>query len=836
MNKVVFTFTLLIVLSQSICSQVTSGVPVQVKWKMGQNNFQKGAYNNSFVITNTSNSPLDSNWAIYYNQITHKIISIDNPAFNIEEVKTNLYKITPTKDYTSLQGKDSLVIPYVCRGGLIKERRGPEGGYFVRMNNGSESDITDIKIKVEPFYNHKQWNIEGAQQLPYPDGEYVYSENLRFQEDIKLKQTDIFPSVKSSVRLNGSTVLDKAVMISYPKQFSAEADYLSNKLNALYGIDTQSKKGTNIVFKQLDKKAPVANDEYYELTINKNRIEISTATDHGAFNGVQTLLGIMKNQSLPITLDNVSIKDYPDMLYRGVMMDVARNFTTKANLLKLIDRLSTYKINVLHLHLSDDEGWRIEIPGIEELTSVGAVRAHTLDESKSLYPNYSGGSAPSDIGSGYYSVSDFIEILHYAKARHITVIPEIDLPGHSRAAIVSMKARYNNYIATDKQKAEEYLLSDFNDKSVYTSAQGYRDNVINVALPSAYRFVEKVVDEFIAMYNKAGIPLTYFHMGGDEVPKGSWEKSDICLQLMAENNLKSADDLEDYFISKISRIIQGKGLKVAGWQEAGLNRNESVNLKLKGEVNSLYSWNTLPDWHGDRIPYSLANAGYDVILCNLTNFYFDLAYNKHQSEPGHTWAGFINEYNSFNMLPYNVYQSTRRGLSGNLFDLNKMGEGKPALSDEGKKHIKGVQGQLFSETIRSYDMVEYYFFPKMFGLSERGWNAVPDWANTSDWNDTKAYDAALARYNAKIAKGELPRLNKEGCNFRLSQPGIIIKGGKLLANSAIFGAEIRYTTDNSEPTKESALWIRPVDCDAKVVKAKLFYEGRQSVTTLLDLR
>lgn len=837
MNKIIYILSLFsIVLSSAAYSMTQADIPVRLEWKMGQNNFEGDAYSNSFVITNISHNQLDSDWEIYYNQITRKIISVDNPAVNIEEVKTNLYRITPTKNFKTLPVGGSLVVPFVCQGGLIKESHSPEGAYFVRLRNGVETDIVDIKIQVLPFDNSKQWNIDGAEQLPYPDGEYVYAFNSRFQKHIDLKQTDIFPSVKSAAQLKGRTILGKDVTISYPEQFAGEANYLVNKLHLLYGIDVQNGKNAKIRFNILKGDAPVANSEYYELSIDKDRIEISAATSHGAFNGVQTLLGMMKNQNVPVTLNNVSVTDYPDLAYRGIMIDIARNYTSKENLLKLIDRLSSYKINRLHIHLSDDEGWRIQIPGIEELTSVGAVRAHTLDESQSLYPNYSGGAFPSDKGSGYYTVSDFVEILRYAKERHITVIPEIDLPGHSRAAIVAMKARYNKYIATDKQKAEEYLLNDFTDRSVYVSAQGYSDNVINVALPSVYKFVEKVVDEIAAMYNQAGIPLTNFHIGCDEVPKGAWGKSDVCIDLMKSHNMLSAGNLEDYFITKVSDMLHRKGVNVAAWQEAGLNRDESVNPQHVGAVNSLYSWNTLPDWHGDRIPYSLANAGYDVILCNLTNFYFDLAYNKHQSEPGHIWAGFINEYSSFDMLPYNVYQSTRRDLSGNLFDLNNMSEGKPALTTDGRKHIKGVQGQLFCETMRGYDMVEYYLFPKMFGLAERGWNATPDWSKTSDWSDTKSYDEALSVYNAKIAKGELPRLKSEHCNFRLSQPGIIIREGKLYANSAVVGAEIRYTTDNSEPTVNSPLWTEPIDCSAKVVKAKLFYQGKQSVTTLLDLR
>lgn len=837
MNRIIYILAFLsIAFSSTTNAMIQSDIPVRIEWKMGQNNIEGNAYSNSFVITNISVNQLDSDWEIYYNQMTRKIISVDNPAVNIEEVKTNLYKITPAKDFKPLPVGGSLTVPFVCQGGLIKESHAPEGAYFVRLRNGIVSYIVDIKIQVSPFDNGRQWSIDGAEQLPYPDGEYVYALNSRFQRPIDLKQTDIFPSVKSATQLKGQTILGRDVTISYPEQFAQEASYLVDKLRMLYGIEAQNGKNAKIRIKTLKGDISVVDSEYYELVIDNDRIEISAATSHGVFNGVQTLLGMMKNQNVPVAFNNVSVKDYPDLAYRGIMIDVARNYTSKENMLKLIDRLSSYKINRLHIHLSDDEGWRLEIPGVEELTSVGAVRAHTLDESKSLYPNYSDGAFPSEKGSGYYTVSDFVEILRYAQKRHITVIPEIDLPGHSRAAIVAMKARYNKYIATDRQRAEEYLLHDFTDRSVYVSAQGYSDNVINVALPSAYKFVEKVVDEIAAMYSQAEISLTNFHIGCDEVPKGAWGKSDVCIDLMKSHDMTSADNLEDYFITKVSDMLHRKGVNVAAWQEAGLNRDESLNPQHVGAVNSLYSWNTLPDWHGDRIPYSLANAGYDVILCNLTNFYFDLAYNKHQSEPGHIWAGFINEYSSFDMLPYNVYQSTRHDLSGNFLDLNNMGEGKPYLTADGRKHIKGVQGQLFCETIRGYDMVEYYLFPKMFGLAERGWNATPDWSKTPDWSDTKAYYEALSAYNAKIVKRELPRLKKEGSNFRLSQPGVIIRQGKLYANSAVPDAEIRYTTDNSEPTADSPLWNEPVDCSAKVVKAKLFYQGKQSVTTLLDLR
>ena len=222
---------------------------------------------------------------------------------------------------------------------------------------------------------------------------------------------------------------------------------------------------------------------------------------------------------MPYRLEAMFVEDYPDLLYRGQMIDIARNFTTVDNLKKLIDIFASYKMNVRHFHFADDEAWRLDIPGLEELIAVGSRRGHTVDESRCLYPCYDGGCDPdaATVGNGHYSREDFIGLVRYAAERHIRVIPEIESPGHARAAIVSMKARYNKYKETDMAKATEYLLSEPEDTSRYESVQYYTDNVINVALPSSYRFMEKVIRELAAMYKEAGVPLSTVHLGGDEV-------------------------------------------------------------------------------------------------------------------------------------------------------------------------------------------------------------------------------------------------------------------------------------------------------------------------------
>ena len=569
------------------------------------------------------------------------------------------------------------------------------------------------------------------------------------------------------------------------------------------------------------------------MVIDSDRIKISAATPHGVFNGTQTLLAMLKGKEAPYRLDAMSVEDYPDLLYRGQMIDIARNFTTVDNLKKLVDVFASYKMNVLHFHFSDDEAWRLEIPGLEELTAVGSRRGHTTDESRCLYPCYDGGYDPdaATVSNGYYSREDFIGLLRYAAERHIRVIPEIESPGHARAAIVSMKARYNKYKDTDVEKAAEYLLSEPEDTSRYASVQYYTDNVINVAMPSTYRFMEKVIQELAAMYREAGVPLATVHLGGDEVARGVWLGSPKCQALMKEKGMTKPHDLAEHFITQMADIMQRNGLKFSGWQEVALGHTEEAHRQLRTQAAGVYCWNTVPGY--DEVVYQIANNGYPVILCNVGNFYMDMAYNGHPDERGLDWGGYVDESVSFSMLPFSIYRSLRTDGAGNPVDLDAAEKGKTVLTAEGRKNILGVQGQLFAETIRSFNGVEYLLFPKIMGLAERGWNAYPAWEELRGAQEQQAFNKALALYYEKISDMEMPYWTRNGINFRLPHPGLLVKDGKLYANVAIRGAEIRYTTDGSEPDAQSALWEAPVPCHAPVVKAKTFCQGEESLPITL---
>lgn len=808
---------------------------IQLVWEMGDHYTDILAYDNSLSIVNNGSKALDSNWVIYFNQAPAKVVSHDS-TLHIEQISATYFKIYPSEHYQPILPKESLKFNYACRSSVIKLARAPEGAYVVMQDvQGNDKTPVSLTIQKTPYERASQWSRSNVDELPYPYGELMYEENQAFEQQA-LKPTDIFPSFKSIEAKDGIFQFTKDLQIEdLQDRFPEELSWFKSQLKGKFGCSIHDVGSTKITLIQIEDSEYSDDIDAYTLSFKDNEISIASAHAKGIFYGMQSLLQIIKNHNLPFELSNMEIYDYADFNHRGFMLDVTRNFSGKDEIFKLIELFSAYKLNVLHLHITDDEGWRLEIPGLEELTDIASRRGHTLTERDWLYPAYGGGWDPNDTEStanGYYTKQDFIDILQYAHQHHMKIIPEVDLPGHARAAIKAMEARYYKHIDSNPAKAKEYLLSDFNDESVYLSAQAFTDNTICVALPSVYTFVDKVITEIVKMYEEAGLQLNVFHIGGDEVPRGAWEGSKICLQLMEEEGIEHARDLKDYFVAKVLAIIADKNLQLAGWQELALLPDLTANPMFKDANLLSYCWSTIPSRASDQIPYKLANAGYPIILSNVTNLYFDQSYNKHEDEPGAYWAGFYDEINSFDILPFNIYKSVRKDLKGNPRDYVLDIATKEKLTAKGKNRIIGIQAQLWTETVRSTDMVEYYIFPKLYGLVERAWNASPIWEQDTE---DSAYLHALNQYMTKISLNELPYLAAQKVNFRLRQPGVKIDNGILYANSIYPNAEIRYTTDGSEPNQQSALWTEPIACESTQVRAKVFYQGKTSVASKLRL-
>lgn len=491
---------------------------------------------------------------------------------------------------------------------------------------------------------------------------------------------------------------------------------------------------------------------------------IYAADEDGAQYAKVTLENMLRNAG-GNELPNVVIEDWPDLNYRGFMLDISRNFTTKDNILKLLDILAHYKVNVFHLHFADDEAWRIAFDAFPELTTYSCYHALPQKneageyvEFEYLMPSYNGCADPMDMTSssnGHLSKEDYIEILKYAWERRISVIPEFDTPGHSRAAIKSMEA-YSRRTGDNT-----YLLNDPEDVSVYLSAQHYNDNALNVALPGTYKFIEIIFDELIAYYKQAGVPLPAIHVGGDEVPEGAWKGSPACQKVMAERGWDNIELMKSYYVENVLDIAESRGVKLSGWQELIMDLEPHVYERLKKNLYSVNFWHTSGE--NEQYAYRYANDGVPTVLSNMSNTYMDLAYNHDRTERGLAWAGYIDERRSFSLLPYDNYRSVRWDNYGKIRDIAALPEGKTTL--EARENLIGVQAQLWTETIRNFDHLTYYVFPKVCGVVERAWNASPAWEGTTVADDP-VFMAELDRYYSTIISNEMPYYDQIGIEYR----------------------------------------------------------------------
>ena len=529
--------------------------------------------------------------------------------------------------------------------------------------------------------------------------------------------------------------------------------------------NVQKAEGTTVVADLPDAviidEAPLAG--WYRITLD-GECRIEAADEDGAFYAKVTLENMKRNAGSN-ELPNLVIEDWPDFAYRGFMLDISRNFTTKENILKFIDLLAHYKASVFHLHFGDDEAWRIEVPQFPELTSFGAHHAMpvkmadgTYEEVDYLMPSYNGSIDPKDMTStanGYLTTEDYVEIVKYAWERRIKVIPEFDTPGHSRAAIKAMEA-YAKRTGDDT-----VILHDPQDASEYVSVQYYRDNAINVAMPSTYKFIDVVFDHIIACHQAAGAPLEAIHVGGDEVPHGAWVGSEPCQKVMAERGWDNVELLKSYYIEHVLDLAEAKGVKIAGWQELVMDLEDHVYERMKKSLYSINFWHT--GGAQAEYPYKYANDDVPVVLSNMTNTYMDFAYTPDKTERGLSWGGFVDERRSFSLLPFDIYRSVRWDDYGNICDIAKSPNGKTKLQKP--QNIVGVQAQLWTETVRGFDHVTSYVFPKVCGVYERAWNASPVWEGTKKADDP-LFMEALDKYYSVVVAHEMPYYEAMGIAYR----------------------------------------------------------------------
>lgn len=800
--------------------------PLTLTLKLADNNYQNRPRSRSaLTLTNTGEATLPATgWKLYFND--GDPATFDATVARVMPVNGDLFYISPGPAFKAVPPGGSATVEFLS--GKIRSATDYAAGFYLVF------DKQPTRAFAMPL------TIDPADQFIQSDRrvtERIFEQNALIHPVADDKLPKVFPTPVSYQPAGGPFELDGQVPIATDAEFGPEAAYLANALATVLGKKPaiqQQATGRAITLR----KNPAIAPEGYELRINGDVVRLSASSRAGMFYGIQSLQtllpsGAQSKKSGSVSLPGLVVKDAPRFGYRALLLDVARNFQPKTEVLKVLDLMGLYKLNVLHLHFSDDEGWRVEMPSLPELTTVGSKRAHTPDESTAILPAYgSGPTGNNPAGTGFYSKADYLEILRYANDRHIEVIPEIESPGHARAALRAMDARYNRLLkAGNKAEAERYLLHEWGDKSGYQSVQGFTDNVIDVALPSTYAFMERVVDDLRSMYQEAGAPLKTIHLGGDEVPAGVWTKSPAVARLAAHNPLAaSANGLWVYYFGKMAQVLKSRGLFVSGWEEAGLKK-VGQNGKSVWVPNSTYAaqnfrvnvWLNSPGSGSEDLSYRMANAGYKVILTAVTHLYLDMAYNPSSGEPGQYWGGYVDLDKPFYFIPYNYLRNLKDDRTGRRLDPSLI-KGRVPLTERGRANIVGIEGPLWSETNKSPADLEYKLLPKLLSVAERAWAKDPTWATEADEaKSDRLYQQAWSEFIHTVGKRELPRLDEYagGFQYRIPTAGAKVIGGKLAANVQFPGMTIRYTTDGTEPTLASPVYTEPIGATGSI-KLKVF--------------
>jgi hexosaminidase len=479
------------------------------------------------------------------------------------------------------------------------------------------------------------------------------------ENEIQKGEIQIIPQPISQVINEGHFIISSSTGLSYPEELKISAEFLKSYIEKSQII--KLKKGNDIQF-ILD--ATIDSEEGYTLEVKPNTIQIKAKTDSGAFYAVQTL-----RQLLPVDFENgkfiqkrgavpsVFIKDAPKFTYRGMHLDVARHMFSVDFIKKYIDALALLKMNTFHWHLTEDQGWRIEIKKYPKLQDIAAFRDETLIGHYSDQPHQFDGKPY----GGFYTQEEVKDIVAYANNRFITVIPEIEMPGHSQAAI----AAYPELGCTGEDIAVATKWGIFED--IYCTKD------------ETFDFIEDVLDEVLELF-----PSKYIHIGGDEAPKTRWKTCSHCQQKIKEEGLKDEHELQSYFISRIETYLNRKGRQIIGWDEileGGLAPNATVM-----------------SWRGFDGAIEAAKQGHNVILTPGSHCYFDHYQSENIDEPI-AIGGFLplEKVYNFNPIP-------------------------EELTQEEAQYVLGAQGNVWTEYMPNSNKVEYMVFPRILALSEVIWS------------------------------------------------------------------------------------------------------------------
>ncbi len=522
----------------------------------------------------------------------------------------------------------------------------------------------------------------------------IFNAFLSCKAEVPRPDVKIIPQPALVINLKGTFIFTPETKIQVNKgdeQFMKIASFLTAHVDKFYGIKSSASQSEsaakNSVFLKLDENSGLGK-EAYNLNVTPKGVTVTASAPNGLFYGVQTLIQLMppsQKKMIEVVLPAVEIKDSPRFAWRGLHLDVGRHFMPKDFVFKYLDYMSMHKFNTFHLHLTEDQGWRIEIKKYPKLTTVGSVRKETLIGHGRNPKNYDGTPY-----GGFYTQEDIKEIVAYAAEQYITVVPEIEMPGHSLAALASYPE-----------------LGCTGGPYEVATRWGIFDDVYCPGKEETFNFLEDVISEILPLF-----PGDYFHIGGDECPKTRWQKCPLCQKRMKEMGLKTEHELQSYFVQRIEKFLNEKGKKLIGWDEileGGLAPNAAVM-----------------SWRGEEGGIAAAKQHHYVVMSPGTFCYLD----HYQADP-----------------------KTEPLAIGGFLPLEKVYSYDPvpaALTKEEASYIMGVQGNVWTEYMKTPDYVEYMVYPRAVALAEVAWSPIgsKNYANFKNRlaDEIKRYDAYGINY------------------------------------------------------------------------------------------
>jgi hexosaminidase len=600
----------------------------------------------------------------------------------------------------------------------------------------------------------------------------------------KEKPISIIPEPVSITRNTGYYKLPDLISVSVPDlpELKFTTNSILEKLEATGKKVAISKNGSSAAIRfALNKTTDnELGNEGYRLSVKSTGILISANKPAGLFYGAQTLWQLLPQEIVSKTrvkgiiwqAPNVEITDYPRFVWRGLMFDVARHFFTTKEVKDFIDQMVQYKFNLLHMHLTDDEGWRLEIKSLPRLTSIGAWNAKREGYFGTFAPIPN--DEPRHYG-GFYTQEDIHTLVKYAKDRFVDILPEVDVPGHSMAAIVS----YPDLSCT--AGSEKYQVISGEKFMDWPGPVARQDNTLCPANERVYIFLDTVFSEIARLF-----PFPYIHVGGDECAKNFWEQSDAIKQLMVKENLKTMEEVQSYFEKRIEKIVESKGKKLIGWDEileGGLAPNAMVM-----------------SWRGIKGGIAAAQMGHQVVMSPTTYVYLDYMQGDPISEP-------------------RVYATLR---------LNKAYEFEPVPEGVDSKYILGGQANLWSEQVYNTRHLQYMVWPRSLAISESLWSPKGkknwNWFATKVENNFNRMDLQDVKY-ARTMFDPIFEVSKDASD------SLIIK-----LSTEVQGLDIHYSFDNSHPDNFYPVYKEPLQVPKDAVMLKVItYRGNQVMGKQIDM-